>query len=240
MNDRPADSRTRPVRAAAPQREGLPAARRGRPRSAAADTAIIEAVLHLLEEGESVGALSMEGIARTAGVGKATVYRRWADKDALLLEVMRTLDEPGREPAGVSVRDDLVDVLEQLRRKGLVRRNSALLRTMMSHFKTHPHLWREYHDTVIKGRREMLHAVLRRGVAAGELRDDIDIGLLGELFVGPMLSRAMLHEWKELPAGLPEQIVDGVLEGAGPRPRAPGNGPDEAPDDRRSRPPAGP
>ncbi|MGK5450421.1 TetR/AcrR family transcriptional regulator [Streptomyces radiopugnans] len=190
---------------------------RGRPRSAAADRAIIGAVLRLLERGIGVGALSMEGIAREAGVGKATVYRRWPGKDELLLDVMRALDEPPPEVRGRSVREDLVEILEVLRRKGLAKRDSALLRTMMSHFHSHPRLWQEYHDTVIRARRETLHAVLRRGVAEGEIRADLDVELLGELFVGPMLSRALLHEWRELPEGLSEQIVDGVLDGARPR-----------------------
>jgi AcrR family transcriptional regulator len=197
---------------------GAARAVRGRPRSAAADRAIIEAVLRLLERGIGVDALSMEGIAREAGVGKATVYRRWPGKDALLLDVMRTLDEPPAEVRGESVRDDLVEFLERLRRRGLAKRDSALLRTMMSHFHSRPRLWQEYHDTVISARRELLHTVLRRGMAEGEIRTDLDVELLGDLFVGPMLSRALLHEWRELPEGLAEQIVDGVLDGARPRP----------------------
>ncbi|MTE18775.1 TetR family transcriptional regulator [Streptomyces sp. TRM43335] len=196
---------------------GAARAARGRPRSVAADRAIVEAVLRLLERGVGVDALSMEGIAREAGVGKATVYRRWPGKDALLLEVMRTLDEPPIVPRGESVRDDLVEILEQLRRRGLAKRNSALLRAMMGHFHSHPELWREYHDSTIRARRDLLHSVLRRGMAAGEIRTDLDVELLGELFVGPMLSRAMLHEWKALPPGLAEDIVDGVLDGARPR-----------------------
>lgn len=206
------------VGAGRPEAAEPAAARRGRPRSATADSAIIEAVLRLIEDGESVDGLSMERIARTAGVGKATVYRRWSGKDALLLDVMRTLDDHGPGPSGISVRGDLVEILERLRRRGLAKRDSALLRSMLSHFTSHPHLWREYHDTVIRARRETLHAVLRRGIAAGELRSDLDVELYGELFVGPMLSRAMLHDSADLPEDLAEQIVDGVLAGARPRP----------------------
>ncbi|HEX5566331.1 MAG TPA: TetR/AcrR family transcriptional regulator [Streptomyces sp.] len=194
-----------------------PGAVRGRPRSAAADRAIIEAVLRLLERGTGIDALTMEGIAREAGVGKATVYRRWPGKDALLLDAMRTLDEPPAVVRGESVRDDLVEFLERLRQRGLARRDSALLRAMASHLHSHPRLWQSYHDTVIRARREMLHTVLRRGMDNGEIRTDLDVEVLGELFVGPMLSRALLHEWAELPEGLAEQIVDGVLEGARPR-----------------------
>ncbi|WP_246097455.1 TetR/AcrR family transcriptional regulator, partial [Streptomyces botrytidirepellens] len=190
---------------------------RGRPRSAATDAAIIEAALRLLEEGASVGALSIEGIARAAGVAKATVYRRWPGKDALMLDVLRSLEEPGPRPAGVSVRDDLVTILEFMRRRGLAKRNSALMRSILAQMHAHRELWRAYDENVIEVRRELLRSVLRRGVANGEIRADTDPELLADLFTGPMLSRAILHEWRELPEGLAERIVDTVLEGVSAR-----------------------
>ncbi|MFF4695917.1 TetR/AcrR family transcriptional regulator [Streptomyces chattanoogensis] len=215
-----------PEAAAAAARPGQPGKtvpeRRGRPRSAAADSAIIEAVLHLLEEGASIGDLSMERIARQAGVGKATVYRRWSGKSALMLDVMRSLDIPPPQLKGDSVRDDLVALLEFLRRRGLAKRSSALLRTIVSHVQAQPELWAEYHETVVRARHEALLTVLRRGVARGEIRADRAIETIADLFVGPMLARAMLHDWKELPEGLAEDIVDMVLEGVRPGPAAAG------------------
>ncbi|MFE3651956.1 TetR/AcrR family transcriptional regulator [Streptomyces sp. NPDC059101] len=199
--------------------------RRGRPRSAAADSAIVEAVLHLIEDGVPIAELSMERIAREAGVGKATLYRRWSGKSALLLDVMRSLDAPCPPLDGSSVRDDLVRLLEFLRRRGLAKRSSAMLRTVVSHVRTQPELWAEYHETVVRARHEALVAVLRRGVATGEIRADRDLETLADLFVGPMLARALLHEWKQLPEGLAEDIVDTVLEGVRPRPDAPGADP---------------
>lgn len=200
-----------------PAEPGGPApVRRGRPRSAAVDTAIIEAVLRMIEDGASIGELSMERIAREAGVGKATVYRRWPGKSALMLDVMRSLDEPSPPLNGASLRDDLVSLLEFLRRRGLAKRNSALLRTVVSHVQAQPELWAEYHETVVRARHEALLAVLRRGVADGEIRADRDVETIADLFVGPMLARAILHEWKELPEGLAEDIVDMVLEGVRP------------------------
>jgi AcrR family transcriptional regulator len=107
---------------------------RGRPRSAAADTAIIETVLRLLEEGATTGGLTMEGIARSAGVDKATIYRRWPGKDALLMDVLRTLNEPTPELPGRSVRDDLALLVEFVRRCGPAKRDSAVLRNVMLQF----------------------------------------------------------------------------------------------------------
>ena len=186
---------------------------RGRPRDAAVGEAIIEAVLRLLEAGAGIDGLSVEGIAREAGVGKATVYRRWSGKDALLLDVLRSIEEENPELSGDSVREDLMVLLERLRRRGLAKRGSALFRTVLGHVRSHPELWQEYERTVIAARRDLLHTVLRRGVERGELRSDLDVQLLGELFIGPMMIRAMLHEWRDLPEGLAEWIVDAVLDG---------------------------
>ncbi|MFI8994851.1 TetR/AcrR family transcriptional regulator [Streptomyces sp. NPDC053542] len=191
--------------------------RPGRPRNEALESTIIESVLDLLERDVPLADLSMERIAREAGVGKATVYRRWSGKAGLMLDVMRSLEEENPELPGESVRDDLVLLLEFLRRRGLAKRNSALLRTVITQVKAQPELWREYHDTVVQARRDALLAVLRRGIGSGEIRGDCDIEVLADLFVAPMLSRALLHEWKELPEGLAEQIVDTVLDGVRPR-----------------------
>src|SRR2546430_2040846 len=70
----------------------------GRPRSVRVDEAIIDAVLDLLADG-SIESLSIEAIAARAGVGKATLYRRWSNKDDLLLDAIRTLKGMPSQPA---------------------------------------------------------------------------------------------------------------------------------------------
>ena len=60
------------------------ARRAGRPRSEQADRAIIEAALDLFAESGPEG-LCIEKVAARAGVGKATIYRRWPGKEDLLL-----------------------------------------------------------------------------------------------------------------------------------------------------------
>src|SRR6266508_4000945 len=60
----------------------------GRPRSARVDEAIIDAVLEMVAEGHTVDALSMDAVAARAGVGKATIYRRWPNKEALIIDAV--------------------------------------------------------------------------------------------------------------------------------------------------------
>src|SRR5438445_12864139 len=86
----------------------------GRPRSARADEAVIEALLDLLGDGMPAEAISIEAVAARAGVGKATIYRRWSNKEALLVDAVATVK--GELPAigGVSVREDLVTLLHPM------------------------------------------------------------------------------------------------------------------------------
>jgi AcrR family transcriptional regulator len=180
------------------------------------ERSIIEAVIKLLEDGVPLAELSIERIARTAGVGKATIYRRWNGKEELFVDVVRTAEPPDPELPGTSMRDDLVALLEQLRQRGLMARSSALLHSVFAQMKSSPRVWDAYHAIVVAPRRRKQVAILRRGQANGELRTDIDVELVNDLFVGPMLLRTIMQPDAALPEGLSEQIVDTVLEGLRP------------------------
>ncbi|MEO3763429.1 TetR/AcrR family transcriptional regulator [Streptomyces sp. B8F3] len=193
---------------------GPPRPRRGRPRSQAVERAITEAVLRLVGEGVSPAELSIERIARTAGVGKATIYRRWPGKDELLADVLATLEgPPPPRPRGESVRDDLVALVDFVRTHALDRRSAALLHLALTEAGTHPALARRSQEAVLAPRRAAVREVLRRGVASGELRADLDPELLTDLFTGPVLARAVLYPGQPPPAGSAARIVDAVLDG---------------------------
>src|SRR4051794_19918116 len=64
--------------------------RPGRPRSAAAEQAILGATLGLAAE-MGLTRMTIEGVAARAGVGKATIYRRWASKEELFARAVRSL-----------------------------------------------------------------------------------------------------------------------------------------------------
>ncbi|GGM17606.1 TetR family transcriptional regulator [Streptomyces fumigatiscleroticus] len=200
----------------APRRPVHAGPTRGRPRSEAVERAVIEGVMRLLEDGVPLSELSVERIARTAGVGKATIYRRWSGKEELFLDVLRAAEPPEPQLPGTSMRDDLVVLLESLRRRGLAGRNSAMLHSVRAQMKSSPKIWAAYHDTVVVPRRRLGIEVLRRGQANGELRDDVDLELVNDVFVGPMLVRSVLRPDAELPEDLAERIVDMLLQGLGP------------------------
>ena len=86
--------------------ESRPGRRPGRPRSARAHAAILDAAVALFIEGGSEG-MSVEAVALKAGVGKATIYRRWPSKEELLIEAIEHVFAEPASPDTGSVRDDL-------------------------------------------------------------------------------------------------------------------------------------
>src|SRR3954451_25328604 len=90
----------------------------GRPRSERAEKAIIDATLDLLVEEAGVAGVTIEAVAARAGVGKTTIYRRWANKEALIVDALATLKAPIPELTGLSAREDLLAFTRAVRPVG--------------------------------------------------------------------------------------------------------------------------
>lgn len=188
----------------------------GRPRSIRADEAIIDATLDLLAEGNTIEALSIEAIAARAGVGKATIYRRWTGKDALLRDALRTLKGPPPPLAGTSVRDDLITLLGPVGSKP-EGRAAQIMPCLVPEMHRHPERHRLYQE-VVEPRREVMREVLRRGIDSGELRADLDIELTLALLTGPLLMQRLVRWHPGLDVDdLPERVVDSILAGIAAR-----------------------
>jgi len=183
----------------------------GRPRSARVDEAIIDAVLDLLAEG-NIETLSIEAIAARAGVGKAAVYRRWSNKDDLLVDAIRTLKGMPPKPVGRSVREDLVMLVGEVGRAPDPRA-SRIMPCLVPILQRNPKMFRLYQEA-IEPRREVMRSVLRRGVESGELRGDIDIELTLAMLTGPVLMQKLLRWHPNLDErNLPARVVDTLLSG---------------------------
>jgi len=201
-----------------PQDRAEPASHRvGRPRSETAERAIIEATLDLIAA-DGIAAVSIEGVAAKAGVGKTTIYRRWPNKDALICDAAASLKAPLPELPGESVREDLLLLARAMQASPGNDRTARLLSCLHSEAHRYPELAARYKQTVIEPRREAVRAVLRRGVQSGELRDDVDIDTMLVMFSAPLLYRALARS-DDLPAegDLAETVVDTVLAGLRPR-----------------------
>jgi AcrR family transcriptional regulator len=195
---------------------GAAAARRpGRPRSERADQAIIEAALSLFAESGPEG-LCIERVAARAGVGKATIYRRWPGKEDLLLDAITALKAPLPQPAGRSVREDLVALLDAMCQETADPRRAREFALLLGEGAKYPRLMARYVETVVEPRREVVRTVLHRGMASGELRPDLDVEAALFMLIGAVLVRGR-HEQDAIPPGYAQRVVDGLLQGLAAR-----------------------
>jgi AcrR family transcriptional regulator len=189
--------------------------RPGRPRSERADQAIIEAALGLFAESGPEG-LCIERVAARAGVGKATNYRRWPGKEDLLLDAITALKAPLPEPAGRSVREDLVTLLEAMCQETADPRRAREFALLLGEGAKYPRLMARYVEAVVEPRRDVVRAVLRRGVASGELRPDLDVEAALFMLIGSVIVRGR-YEPEGIPPGYPQRVVEELLQGLVPR-----------------------
>jgi AcrR family transcriptional regulator len=185
--------------------------RPGRPRSAAADGAILRATLELLLEGGYRG-LSMEHVATRAGVGKATLYRRYGSREELVADAVRHLNQEIPPPDTGTVRGDIFAVVASvLAAAGRVGAATFMPR-MLADAAGDADMHAIFYENLVAPRREVMAKVLRRGVARGELREDLDIELAVDLLAGPWVYR-LLISGGELPDIDPPALLDLVLSG---------------------------
>src|SRR3984885_889006 len=146
------------------------AARRpGRPRSEQAEQAILEAAIEAVGD-RGIDGVSCEDVAARAGVGKATLYRRWPGKEDLLIAAFAALKRPLPEPRGESVREDLIRLLTVVAEDAHDPRYAQQYALLHGAGERYPRLVAGYKERVVEPRRELVRTVLRRGVASGELR----------------------------------------------------------------------
>ena len=207
-------------RAPAPAAGGPPPAapvqarRPGRPRSEHAEQAILSAALDLFAEC-GPEALGIEQVAARAGVGKATIYRRWRGKEDMLLDALGGLRTQLPVPQGRSVRADLIALLDAVCREVADPRRARLFALMQGEGKQYPRLMAKYVDTVIRPRRELVTSVLRRGVATGELRENTDLDAAMFLLNGAVL--ASMYGQEPADSRYAKRVVEELLRGLAAR-----------------------
>ena len=184
--------------------------RPGRPRSEQAERAIIDAALSLFAEYGPDG-VCMEQVAARAGVGKATIYRRWPGKEDLLLDALAALKSPLPEPQGRSVRDDLVAVLDAMCRDAADPRRARQFALLQGEGAKYPRLMARFIETVVEPRREVVRSVLRRGVATGELREDTEIEAALYMLRGAALASTGHDE--PVPPDYAQRVIGTLLRG---------------------------
>jgi AcrR family transcriptional regulator len=188
-------------------------ARKGRPRSeaAASHAAIMDAVYALLQK-ESVRDLTMEAVAKRAGVGKPTLYKWWPTKATLVLAMLCERMAPNLEkPVGLTAE-------ESLRRR--VRRVidafngpfGPIVAGLVAEGQSEPAIRQAFFDRWVSPRRGATIADLQRGKDTGELRRNTEPELLNDSIFGAIYYRLLLRSGP-LTRRFGEELVEQVLRG---------------------------
>jgi AcrR family transcriptional regulator len=162
----------------------------GRKRDPRTESAAVEAVLDLVSVGATLSGLSLVTIAEHVGVSRNSLYRRWRTKDELYLDVLDAINKPLPEVGGrTTAREELIAYLTVLIERTLDKRASSMIRALLAEAAAFPELHRRYFEQIVDPRREVMFGIIRRGIAAGEIRHDSDPALVNDVLVGPILAR---------------------------------------------------
>jgi AcrR family transcriptional regulator len=190
---------------------------RGRRRSVRSHAAIVRATQELLVE-RGYRALTIEGVAARAGVGKQTIYRWWPSRAALVLEAYLAGSDALPPPtARDSVRDDVHGLLVWLSRVLAQPIGGRVLAGLIADLQHDHDLADGFHRDVVPTRRSAMLAALERGRERGEIRGDVDLevavdALHGAVFYRLLLSGEPLDD--EFARRVADQVLGGLATGS--------------------------
>jgi AcrR family transcriptional regulator len=208
-----ATARPEPATAEAPADPPVEARRPGRPRDPQADAAILRATVEVLCE-HGFGAFTVDAVAAHAGVGKATIYRRWPSREALVLDAAATLVPQPDVPDTGSVRDDLIALMSGSFEEASSANKQQLMAAVTAEAAVNPEMKRLLRDYA-RRRRDGSAVVVRRAIERGELPADTDPDFLLDLIAGPLFYRVQISG-RSIGPQVVADVVDVVLGGLAP------------------------
>jgi AcrR family transcriptional regulator len=189
----------------------------GRPRSAEADEAILRAALELLAD-DGYRALTMEAVRERAGVGKATLYRRYGSKDELVRAAIAHLnyDLPLPEDTG-SLEGDFAATAASALAGAEAVGGLQLMPRLLAEVADAPEMHRIFSAQLVEPRRKIMRELLRRAQRRGEVRAELDLELGVDLMVGPLIYRVIISGGDPASIGDPRDYLRAALQGLSPR-----------------------
>jgi len=185
----------------------------GRPRSEQAHDAILDAARDLLNE-KGGAATTIEAIARRAGVGKPTIYRRWPSIADIVLEaLLRQAEIDIPVPAESSAREALRVFLRRSM-NAAAGADGAHLRFLLAHAQSDDSFRERFRDGFTAKRRETLKSILARTDERGETRSRIDPDTAADIVFGVMWYRLLVGH-APLDEALADELTDLVADPIG-------------------------
>ena len=187
----------------------------GRPRSEEARQAILRSTLKILGR-NGFSDFKIEEVAARASVGKATVYRWWPNKGALIADAFASsTTRKLRFPDTGSVYTDMSQQMRQLI-KVFHSRHGRIVSAILAAGQSDKDLIEAFRERFLWPRRREAYATLRRGIERGELRKELDPDLLLDSLYGPIYMRFLIQHDRLTPEFV-DHLCTLVLSGARPQ-----------------------
>jgi len=173
--------------------EAIEKSQAGRPRSEPSRKAILDATRKLLAR-ESLPKLSIEAIAKKAGVGKTTIYRWWPNKAAVAMEAF--LEQPGIQvivPTTATASEGIARQLESLVRQ-LRGQNGRIIAGIIAESQGDATVLDLLYEKFLKLRVETLYELVEQGVKSGEFKLGLDTAIAIDMMLGPLFLRVLSGE----------------------------------------------
>ncbi|MDF3001400.1 MAG: transcriptional regulator [Bacillota bacterium] len=163
----------------------------GRPRSEETRKAILSAAYEMLVE-NGFKSITIEGISERAGVSKATIYKWWPNKAAVVLDGFfdATVSMLGIPDTG-SVKEDLFIQISSLA-SFLTSSKGKVLLELIAEGQSDSNVAQEYRNRYFHPRRLISKAILEKAEARHELKKDLDLELLIDLLFAPLFYRLLI------------------------------------------------
>jgi AcrR family transcriptional regulator len=168
-----------------------------------ADRLILETAHRLLRE-LGYDRLTIDAVAREAGVARTTVYRRYRDKADLVSAAIQTLRQPGQRSTSGDARGDLIAHLDDVRRNWGV----SLAGTLLMEEPYNPRLLELFRERMVIPQRSIVAETIQAGIERGQIRSDLDVERILDLLLGALFA-AVFAGGRPGP-GWPEEIVDAL------------------------------
>ena len=163
----------------------------GRPRSERLNKAILKAAVDLVLT-SGFRALSMDAIAAKARVGRMTIYRRWPNKAAIIMDAFVTRVDPGTLFSPASSFKESIRLQMRTMAKAFRGKDGALIRVLLAEAQFDPELAKALRERWTMPRRRMAIEYFGEGVRRGALRPDIDPDAMIDLLYAPLYYRLQM------------------------------------------------
>ncbi|MBW7836067.1 MAG: TetR/AcrR family transcriptional regulator [Sphingomonadales bacterium] len=177
------------------------------------DDAILDAALEQMAE-QGYQRMSFDSVAKVAGVGKATIYRRWSSKAEVATAALskRIDSEPQLKQKAFS-KEALISMLGAIRERLLQPNNMALVGTLLAEEKQTPELISLFRERVWHRRSSMIRSVLEQGQREGRIAKHVDLDIVIDMIIGSMYASYLRRN--TIPADWPERAVETIWRGIG-------------------------